>query len=75
MTLPIDSSKNWSKWHERLHKALKNKGNLLPSESSILLSISGGQDSMALLQLILDLKRMYKWNIHVWHGDHGWHEK
>ncbi|KGG14573.1 tRNA(Ile)-lysidine synthetase [Prochlorococcus sp. MIT 0602] len=29
---------------------------------------------MALLRLILDLKRIYQWELHVWHGDHGWHK-
>ncbi len=31
-------------------------------------------ESMAMLRLILDLQRIYKWKIHVWHGDHGWHQ-
>tara|TARA_B100000700_G_C15029430_1_gene849763 strand:- start:1438 stop:2319 length:882 start_codon:yes stop_codon:yes gene_type:complete len=30
---------------------------------------------MAMLGLILDLKKIYDWKINVWHGDHGWHEK
>ncbi len=75
MKLPIDSSKNWSKWHERLHKRLKHESGLLPIGSSLLLSISGGQDSMALLKLILDLQKIYQWKINVWHGDHGWHKQ
>ncbi len=75
MPLPIDSKTSWSKWHEKLHKSLKHKSNLLPPGSTLLLSISGGQDSMALLKLILDLQRIYEWKIHVWHGDHGWHNK
>ena len=70
------SAKNespWSKWHMRLHKRLKQNKSLLPSNSTLLLAISGGQDSMALLKLIIDLKRLYKWQIEVWHGDHQWH--
>jgi len=63
----------WSQWHNRLNKFLITKENLLPKEVPLLLSVSGGQDSMALLKLILDLKRLYKWELHVWHGDHGWH--
>ena len=57
----------------RLHKRLKENKSLLPSNSTLLLSISGGQDSMALLQLINDLKRLHKWQIEIWHGDHQWH--
>ncbi len=59
----------------RLHKRLKQHKSLLPSNSTLLLAISGGQDSMALLKLINDLKRLYKWQIEVWHGDHQWHPK
>ncbi len=72
------SSKNewsWSKWHMRLHKRLKQNKSLLPNNSTLLLAISGGQDSMALLKLIVDLKRLYKWEVEIWHGDHQWHDK
>ena len=65
----------WSHWHERLHKKLLNNHKLLPKGSSLLLSVSGGQDSMALLKLFTDLQRLHDWKIHVWHGDHGWHNK
>ncbi len=72
------STKNdrcWTKWHTRLHKRLKQNKSLLPTNSTLLLAISGGQDSMALLKLILDLKRLYKWQVEIWHGDHQWHTK
>ena len=74
MSLLNEHKKPWSKWHERLHKTLKSQSNLLPFGSSLLLAVSGGQDSMVLLKLILDLKRIYEWKLHIWHGDHGWHE-
>ena len=57
----------------RLHKRLKQNKSLLPNNSTLLLSISGGQDSMALLKLIIDLRRLHKWQIEIWHGDHQWH--
>ena len=59
----------------RLHQRLIQNKHLLPLNSTLLLSISGGQDSMALLKLITDLKRLYKWQIEIWHGDHQWHNK
>ena len=49
----------------RLHKRLKQNKSLLPSNSTILLAISGGQDSMALLKLIIDLKRLHKWQVEI----------
>ncbi len=58
----------------RLHKKLKQNQSLLPKNSSLLLAVSGGQDSMALLKLIIDLKKLYNWQIEVWHGDHQWHD-
>ena len=75
MSQSAKKERSWSKWHMRLHKRLKQNKSLLPSNSTLLLAISGGQDSMALLKLMTDLKRLYKWHIEVWHGDHQWHDK
>ncbi len=75
MSQSAQNDRSWSKWHLRLHKRLRQNKSLLPSGASILLAISGGQDSMALLRLIIDLQRLYKWKIEVWHGDHQWHSK
>ena len=69
------SQKNWSSWHHQLHKEILTKKILIPKGSNILISVSGGQDSMALLTLINDLKKLHNWSISVWHGDHQWHEK
>ena len=73
MSQSTKNKKSWSKWHMRLHKRLKQNKSLLPINSTLLLAISGGQDSMALLKLIIDLKRLHKWKIEIWHGDHQWH--
>ncbi len=75
MSRPIKTEVPWSRWHARLHQALIRSNDLLPKGSSLLLSISGGQDSMALLKLMIDLRRLYEWKIFIWHGDHGWHKE
>ncbi len=75
MSQSTNNDRSWSKWHLRLHKRLKQNKSLLPINSTLLLAISGGQDSMALLKLIIDLKRLYKWQVEIWHGDHQWHTK
>jgi len=75
MSQSSQNDRSWSKWHMRLHKRLKQNQSLLPANSTLLLAISGGQDSMALLKLIIDLKRLYKWQVVTWHGDHQWHDK
>lgn len=63
----------WSPWHARLHKKLLANPDLLPTGASLLLAVSGGQDSMAMLGLLIDLKRKHDWYLEVWHGDHSWH--
>ena len=30
---------------------------------------------MVLLKLMLDLRRLHHWKMHIWHGDHGWHSQ
>ena len=67
------TQKNWSSWHNQLHKEILTQKTLIPKGSNILISVSGGQDSMTLLTLINDLKKLHKWSISVWHGDHQWH--
>ena len=47
---------------------------LLPQGSSLLLAVSGGQDSMALLALLQDLAPLHGWSLSLWHGDHRWHQ-
>ena len=69
------TEKTWSSWHHKLHKEMLSKKILIPKGSNILISVSGGQDSMTLLKLIDDLKKNHNWSISVWHGDHQWHEK
>ena len=68
----VTSKPSWSRWHHRLHHALIKEPTLLPQGSRLLLAISGGQDSMALLGLLVDLKRIHQWEIHLWHGNHNW---
>ena len=67
--------KNWTSWHHLLHRELLKDKKLIPNGANLLIAVSGGQDSMALLNLINDLKKQHNWSISVWHGDHQWHEK
>ena len=63
----------WTPWHDRLHRHLLHHPELLPDGSTLLLALSGGQDSMALVGLLTGLRRLHSWQIHLWHGDHRWH--
>jgi len=62
----------WSPDHLRLHRHLLRHPELLPAGATLLLALSGGQDSMALLALLHDLGRLHQWSLQLWHGDHRW---
>lgn len=65
-------SPRWSPDHLRLHRSLLRQPQLLPRGASLLLAVSGGQDSMAMTGLLRDLCGLHQWRLHLWHGDHGW---
>ena len=69
----MTASKPWLHWHDRLHRQLLQNPALLPQGTTLLLALSGGQDSMALLGLLRDLRKHHHWTLQLWHGDHGWH--
>ncbi len=71
MILPPEATA-WSRDHLRLHRWLLRDPGLLPAGAPLLLAVSGGQDSMALTALLLGLRRRHRWQLHLWHGDHGW---
>ena len=68
------TSLGWTSWHDRLHRRLLQQPQLLPQGSSLLLAVSGGQDSMALLALLQHLAPLHGWSLSLWHGDHRWHD-
>ena len=66
-------SLSWTPWHHRLHQQLLTSPDLLPQGETLVLAVSGGQDSMALLGLLRDLMAVHQWRLLLWHGDHHWH--
>ncbi|MEK9630549.1 MAG: tRNA lysidine(34) synthetase TilS [Synechococcus sp.] len=64
----------WSRWHHRLHQLLLDDPSLLPQGSGLLIAISGGQDSLALTRLLLDLREQHDWQLQLWHGNHNWRQ-
>mgnify|MGYP005673327593 FL=1 len=49
---------NWTPLHAQLHQTLRQR-KLLPKNQRILIAVSGGQDSLCLTKLLLDLQS--KW--------------
>ena len=47
---------------------------LFGREQAILIAVSGGQDSLCLAKLMLDLQPKWGWTLGVAHLDHGWRE-
>ncbi|MEL4895998.1 tRNA lysidine(34) synthetase TilS [Crocosphaera sp. Alani8] len=61
----------WTNIHARVHQKLKDSL-ILPQKSNILVAVSGGQDSLCLSKLLLDLQPKWGWKIAIAHCDHGW---
>ncbi len=66
MTRPL-----WTPLHARLHRTLKER-RLLKKSQSALVAVSGGQDSLCLIKLLLDLQPKWNWNLAIVHCDHRW---
>ena len=66
---------NWTNWHHIFHQSILNSVNFMPNGIHLLISVSGGQDSMALMTLLNDIKEHHNWSLNIWHGNHKWHNK
>lgn len=64
-------SHTWTLLHARLQQTLKQR-KLLPKGAKILIAVSGGQDSLCLAKLLLDLSSKWSWQIAIAHCDHCW---
>ncbi|WP_445175005.1 tRNA lysidine(34) synthetase TilS [Microcoleus sp.] len=64
-------SSNWTYLHAQLHRTLLHR-QILPSHQRLLVAVSGGQDSLCLIKLLLDLQPKWGWNLGIAHCDHRW---
>ena len=62
---------HWTSLHTELHKILLQRS-LLPPKSRVLIAVSGGQDSLCLGKLLLDLRLKWDWQLAIAHCDHQW---
>ncbi len=61
----------WTSLHAQLHQVLRQR-QLLEKHQPVLVALSGGQDSLCLLKLLLDLQPKWHWSLGVAHCDHRW---
>lgn len=61
----------WSLLHAKLHRTLRQR-QLLPANQQLLVAVSGGQDSLCLARLLLDLQPHWHWQLGMAHCDHRW---
>lgn len=61
----------WTPLHCQLHQTCRQR-NLLARRQSLLVAVSGGQDSLCLLKLLSDLQPKWDWQLAVAHCNHAW---
>nr|YP_009402803.1 hypothetical protein [Compsopogon caeruleus]ARX96152.1 hypothetical protein [Compsopogon caeruleus] len=59
--------------HNKFIKSLQSYKNILDS-TCLIVAVSGGQDSMCLIKLLKDYKKLYKWNIKIINFNHNWRQ-
>lgn len=64
-------SNSWTHLHAQIHSTLRQR-QLLKPRQAILVAVSGGQDSLCLLKLLLDLQLKWSWQVAIAHCDHRW---
>ncbi len=62
---------NWTLLHAKLHRTLRSR-HLLERNQRLLVAVSGGQDSLCLIKLLLDLQPKWKWQLGIAHCNHRW---
>ena len=64
-------TKEWTHLHAQLHRTLLHR-KILPPNQRLLVAVSGGQDSLCLIKLLLDLQPKWGWHLAISHCDHRW---
>jgi tRNA(Ile)-lysidine synthase len=61
----------WTPLHTKIHRTVRSR-KLFNCKERLLIAVSGGQDSLCLSQVLLDLKPKWDWHLGVVHCDHRW---
>jgi tRNA(Ile)-lysidine synthase len=63
----------WSLTHAKLQILLRQRCLLTP-HSRILMAVSGGQDSLCMARLLIEMPPQWGWSLAIVHCDHRWRE-
>jgi tRNA(Ile)-lysidine synthase len=63
----------WTSLHANIHRTIRSR-DLLQRNQRLLIAVSGGQDSLCLTQLMLDLQPKWEWQLAIAHCDHCWRD-
>ncbi|MBD1869599.1 tRNA lysidine(34) synthetase TilS [Cyanobacteria bacterium FACHB-471] len=61
----------WTAIHASVHQIIRARS-LLQKGQHLLVAVSGGQDSLSLVRLLLDLQPKWNWTLAIAHCDHRW---
>ncbi|MBD1824682.1 tRNA lysidine(34) synthetase TilS [Cyanobacteria bacterium FACHB-DQ100] len=64
-------AQSWTPLHAQIHRTIRQR-QLLHKNQSIVIAVSGGQDSLCLAQLLVDLRSRWNWQLAIAHCDHRW---
>ncbi len=63
----------WTSIHAEIHRTIRAR-HLFARNQKLLVAVSGGQDSLCLIKLLLDLQPKWEWSLAIAHCDHCWRE-
>jgi tRNA(Ile)-lysidine synthase len=61
----------WTPLHAKIHRTMRSR-HLFERNQHLLVAVSGGQDSLCLIKLLLDLQSKWGWHLGIAHCDHRW---
>ncbi len=61
----------WTPLHAKIHRTIRSR-RLFERNQRLLIAVSGGQDSLCLIKLLLDLQSKWGWDLGIAHCDHRW---
>jgi tRNA(Ile)-lysidine synthase len=61
----------WTPLHAKIHRTIRSR-HLFERNQRLLIAVSGGQDSLCLIKLLLDLQSKWGWDLGIAHCDHRW---